>query len=1632
MCRNFRSITGVFMVAALIAAAACDRGAERTSDAGPTPDGPKLSARPADAPRAEPESPREFAYVRYHVEVDGAAPAACLTFTAPLDPSVDYSPYVRLSPSTPTALDVDGRALCVGGLTFGEPRELTVLEGLPAADGRKLAASETTTIEFGDRPAYVGFKGGGVILPRKDADGLALETVNIDAVDIKVWRVTDRALAFKRVSQGYTASEDDWAWLPYDEDPSDVAVLAWRGEMATPSSPNAPTVTVFPIAKTIDRLSAGAYFVEVADASAGDDDRRPAHAKRWLIVTDLGLTAYTSSDTIDVMVRSLQDAKPVANARIEIVARSNEILATAQTDGKGHVRVAGAILRGDGAAAPRMVMAYGQDGDFAILDLDRAYVDLSGHDVGGRAAPTGADAFVYLDRGIYRPGETVRATALLRDAGAVSLAARAGALIVYGPNGIEAERRRFSDAPKAGGVTYDYAVPNSAARGQWRIDVELDGLGRVGATSFAVEDFVPQRVALTLEADADTPLARGDTRAIEADVRFLYGAPGAGLPIEGQARIEVDPRPFDAFADYSFGRQDEQFREAGFDLDSTFADGAGHAALAFDPGRANVSSSKPLRARVVIAAVEPGGRAVRDDVRIPYRTESVYLGLDPQFDGRAPMDDTFAINAVAVAASGEQAAARVAWRLVRNDWTYDWYRTDFGEWRWRRSREIVAVTDGVADLAGDAPTPIRLSDLDWGDYELFVDDAESGASASHSFWVGWGAQPEDGVQAPDRVRVSGPADAPKIGGRAEITILPPYAGEAEVVVANDTVIETRTVSVPSGGARVRLDVTKEWGVGAYVMVNVFTPRDAVDQPTPRRAVGVIHVPVDTSDRTFELSMTAPAVARPREALTVDLAAVTGPIRENAFVSVAAVDEGILQLTKFESPDPTGWYFGQKRLAIELHDDYGRLLDPNQGAAAPVRSGGDQIGGAGLSVVPTKSVALYSGPVQLDGRGRAQITFDVPDFNGELRLMAVAWSASGVGATAQPLTVRDKVPAEVILPRFLAPGDEAVATASLDNVEGAAGDYVADIGAEGAVSTAGDERLTLRLASGEREDSPVRLAAGEEGLARIAIAVAGPEGFSVSRDYPIQVRSPYLPTANVERVLMAPGAAYTPPTDLLASFVAGSGGVNVSFSAIPMDAGALLDSLDRYPYGCTEQITSRAMPLIYAGQMAALAGRDDDAARRSRIQDAVSTILNRQSADGALGLWRVGDRSATPWLGAYAVDFLARAKAEGYVVPDAALDRAYGALESVAQQEYWYAAGYDAAVQTSPWNVDTQEKMNDRSSAYAAYVLARVGRMDRSRLRYLHDERLTAISSPLARAHLGAALAFIGDRARATSAFAAAEQSLGYSNTGDWYQTPRRDLAGVLALAGEAGLTDVVERLEQRLSDDLPEPDRLTTQEKSFLLLAAHALAGDGGVLDVRADGAAMTRVAGASFAMDAAGLANGATFTNTRATPVWRTTVARGAPVTAPPAAENGIAVAKNIRRTDGSAADLDAVKQGDRLIVSITLHPRQRRAMPAIVADLLPAGFEIETVLNPGDAGETGPYAWLGDLAQAKITEARDDRFVAAVDLMDQQPVTLAYLVRAVTPGRFALPGAVVEDMYRPSVFGRSEAGTVAVASGP
>jgi uncharacterized protein YfaS (alpha-2-macroglobulin family) len=628
---------------------------------------------------------------------------------------------------------------------------------------------------------------------------------------------------------------------------------------------------------------------------------------------------------------------------------------------------------------------------------------------------------------------------------------------------------------------------------------------------------------------------------------------------------------------------------------------------------------------------------------------------------------------------------------------------------------------------------------------------------------------------------------------------------------------------------------------------------------------------------------------------------------------------------------------------------------------------------------------------------------------------VAWSKDKVGRASGDVTVRDPVVLTATLPRFMLTGDRSTMHLDLDNVEGPAGDYSLTVRTDGAVAAGGQLMQTLALRSKQRSNVSVPLNGTAAGPATVHVRIAGPAGFTLERSFAMAIKpATQIMTRRTVKPI-AKGESLTLSNDLFADLVPGTGAVALSVGvSTALDAATLLKALDRYPFGCSEQITSRALPLLYVNELAAEAHLALDTSVEQRIRGAIDRLLARQSSNGSFGLWGVGGDDA--WLDAYVTDFLTRAREKGHPVPDVAFKLAIDRLRNI--------------VANSP-EVD---KDGGGDLAYALYVLARNGVAPLGDLRYLADGKLAQLATPIAKAQIAAALGMLGDRTRAERVYAAALDQIRPPARAELFSRPDygstlRDAAALVTLASEAGgprptITTAVQRIEQvrALSP------YSSTQEQAWMVLAARSLAKDAG--SVSLDVAGDARKGPLVRNVPAAEVDRGFRVTNTGEATVQAVVSVTGAPTTPEPAAERGFKIERSYHTLDGEEVDATKAKQNQRFVVVLTMTEAQPQFGRIIVADYLPAGFEID---NPRlvSSGETGTLDWIKNAQPPVNSEFRDDRFSAAFERnsRDKPVFSVAYVVRAVSPGRYVLPQAYVEDMYRPDRFGRTGTGAIEIA---
>ncbi len=1601
-----------------------------------------------------------FRMTDYRTDSDAAAPRVCLQFSETLARGqIDFAKFVSVGGKDPASVAPENKQLCLDGLKHGERYEIQLKAGLPSDIGEKLAKNVEIAVYVPDRKPSVRFTGRAYVLPSRGQQGIPVVSINTASVAVEIYRIGDRNL-----SALLQSGDMERQLSSYDIETIQTrsGEKIYAGELPVTSKLNAEVVTAVPVGDAVGTLKPGAYVMIAKPVHKTSQEN--ASASQWFVVSDLGLTAFTGGDGIHAFVRSLAETNPVAGAKVRLIARNNEVLATGESNAQGYVRFAPGLAKGEGGLQPAILIAEKAGGaEYAFLDLTTAAFDLSDRGVKGREAPGAIDGYLFAERGVYRPGETVHMTGLTRDSAGRAVTAPM-TLIVSRPDGVEHRRIVLTDKG-LGGRSTDLALTSAAMTGTWRARLHTDPAApAIAQSAFLVEDFMPERLDMTLKAP-EGALQPEVTKSLRVDGKYLYGPPAAGLALEGDIIVKPSTADLPDLSGYRFGLADETVnavRQPLANLVNTAADGSAEVPLTLP---AIPDTAKPLEAQVVLRLREPGGRGIERTLTMPVATARNRIGIKTAFKADELGEDNAnaRFEVVHLDADGKRAAVSGAnWHLMRLETNWQWYSRD-GSWSYESVTITRKVASGSIDIAADKPAEITAP-VGYGRYRLEVTTSGAAATASSvAFNAGWFAS-ADNPDSPEALDVALDKASYKPGETAKLRIASKHAGTALIAVLGAGLSEMREVAVPKGGTEVQLTVGADWGAGAYVTTLMYRPTDEALKRMPGRALGLAWLGIDQAQRTLSVAIGTPDKVKGGKDVSIPLTIGGLNTGEDARVTLAAVDVGVLNVTSYKSPAPQNWFYAQRRLGMEIRDFYGRLIDGMRAERGALRSGGDGSGGVEMQGAPPVEniVSLYSGIVNVDKDGKASVSFALPDFNGSVRLMAVAWSADKVGSADKTMVVRDEIAVTLTSPRFLTLGDEARLTLDMHNVDGPAALYQMTIERSAAdAENAPRERITekaIDFKTGAKSIERIALKPKDVGLYAYDVRVAGPGGIDIKRRLTIDVKPP---AGDIKRTTVAKLTAKTGKLtlskDLLADLIENRTRINLSAGAqARFDVGGLLTQLDRYPYGCAEQTVSRALPLVYANAVAARIGIGNDKALKERVQKAIDHVFSMQDSSGAFGIW--GPATPDLWLSAYVSDFLTRTREAGFEVRPQAFTLALDRLQNfVAYAQDFEKGGEDRA--------------------YALYVLARNGRAPIGDLRYYADTRLDRFATPLAKAQIGAALAMMGDKTRAERAFTAAIVDLSGATSslsrGD-YGSGLRDGAALLTLASETGIAkSEAPRLVDVIAKAYAARGYTSTQEQAWMLLAANALASEQAQSRLLIDGAPVQGPLLRPLTPAQIGKDGGLVIANGGDADIDVVVSVIGAALTPEPAVSKGFTITRSYYMLDGKEVDLASAKggkstvaQNERLVVVVKVETKEQGGRVLLV-DRLPAGLEIE---NPRlvQSGDVKSLGWLAGTLSAEHAEFRDDRFVAAFNLFAKTGQTsgnaeeseaeeapaqgttgtgeasgtanekggavrtaaAAYIVRAVTPGSFVHPAATVEDMYRPDRYARTAAGTLTISA--
>ncbi len=1577
--------------------------------AGCGPDKP-VSQVPTTESTARQEAGEPSSVVQANARQYRDAPALALVFSGPLAPKANWQSWLSVSEGGKQVqgewiLADDGRTLYFPNVQPDKSYEVSLKAGLGPSPLR-------WTLKTRPLEAGASFTASGMVLPLRDELRLPISAVNVDEVNIDFFRVDAEYLPRFLAEYRPGAGMGNWEL----EQITQRAKRVFSGRYALELDANRRETRLINV-KEPQLAEAGVYFAVMSPL--GNYDWRKETT--YFAVSDMGLSARRYRDELEVFVSSLASADPLKDVQLSLLDQKGNRLQVQTTDPQGHRRF-------DQVQGARLLLAE-QGKHLAVLRLDGAALDLSTFDLGTQPWQA-QQLYLFSGRDLYRPGERLDSEILLKGQDGQLLPGMAVELEVKQPDGQLLEQKRLLP-DNLGAAHYGLHLPDDAPLGRWTISLKTAAGSRF-EWPFLVEEFLPERLKLQLGKGPDgevTSLDAALTLPLQGD--YLYGAPASATKAKAEVKISRATMPFTQWQEFTLG--DVLLAEQAKDLEplNLTLDAQGQGTFSLADELDGVRALGPLEVAYRVSLAEPGGRAVnRSCTQYGWPAGSQWPALKADFvadrvEGGKPLP----FQILNLDEQGQPVAGAVKVRLINEYRDYYWHYADGEGWKYEFNSQPYLEQEQTLQLDGKGPTPLTLQ-LAAGWYRLEVENSQ-GHQSSLRVEIGSYAWGGGGEQArPDKIAITLDKRAYQAGEKAKVTLVAPRPGKGLLLVEDgDGLRWWQRIELKGAGGDAKdarsefeIPVSPEWlRHDLHISAQIAAP-DSDSKPVSQksvqslRSVGLVPLTLDREARRLPLTLSAPDKAVPLTRLEVT---ATSTPNSQGRVVLAAVDRGVLNISDYQPLDPFEIFFGRKRFAQDLFDNYGQVIPPQDGKLARLNYGGDRAplkkGGALESRV--EIAALWGGEVSFDEQGKAVIPLDLPNFNGELALMALAWNEQQVGEAERAVKVVAPLVAEIGWPRFGARGDETRALVQLRNMSGEDQTLSLVWTLNGGLKANGELPGTLSLKNGEEQWLTLPLTVtGASGVASLQLAASGKD-FAISRDWTLPLRSPWPAETRQRYQMLAPGQEMSfAPAELAGLDRANLQGLLSLSGTPPWDPAAQWQALADYPYACLEQTLSRAWPylLTTADERAAWRrpAQGKKAASEADVQRALLQRLQRlQLPSGGFGLWD-GRSDEEQWLTAYAADYLLARKEAGDAVPEAMLNQALNRLQS-----YLTDSQYGERWSSAP------EHSRLAYQSYSAYVLARVGKAPLATLRLIWEQQADHARSGLPLLHLSLALSAMGDEQSAAKALSRAlATERGDDYLGD-YGSPLRDQALELSLLRQHKLA--VERwpaLSAKVADTLAHRQWLSTQERLALLRLAR--------VDPAVDWQArVTSSLGSGSLSGSAPLQQGtpealaaSAVTNEGKGSLYVQRTLIGYPEQAPTRLSQGISVTRSWFNSDGQPFDPAKVKVGD--LVVVRLNVSSESAVPdALLVEMVPAGFELE---NPAlgnsikleELSIEGKPAWQSEWNDyLKHQEFRDDRYTAALDLSAGSNQQLVYLMRAVTPGRYQVPPTQVEDMYRPEL---------------
>lgn len=1586
-----------------------------------------------------------------------------LTFSNPVDATQSLEGLIRLENMNEVKFVVNNNQVLVYPTSMKTGSFKLTVESVRDTKGQMIDKYEHELVINEVKPA-VRFAGSGNILPSTNGLNLPFETVNLRAVDVKIIKIYEnnilqflqtndldgsnqlaqvgKKVVEKRINLGLTNPNDYGVWKKFSLDLGSLiksepgaiyrVSLSFRKAYSTYSCLGNAFSDQFEMeeleVKDENEPEYFSYYYEdyynsYYDPNEGDEgydwDQRDNPCKNYyyhssertasrnILASDLGLTLKKGNDgSLMVFANNLVDTKPMKDVTVELYDYQKQLLQTANTNADGQVLVST-------KSKPYFVVAK-KDQQRAYLRLDDGTaLSMSMYDVSGEAIKKGVKGFLYGERGVWRPGDSLYLSFILEDKADNIPDNHPVVLELYNPQG-QLYRHLLSTKSVNGFYNFSTATDKSAPTGLWTADV------KVGAIKFTkslrIETIMPNRLKINVNAGDNSLLSAKGNNLLKLQTAWLTGATAKNLPANVSMALFETETAFPKYEDYKFTDNARRFNTQVITVFDGLVNDRGEASA---PIKIEQAATAPgmLRAAFTTRVFEQGGAFSIDRFSVDYSPYRYYTGIKvpegERYSGILYTNRNHSFDIATVDERGKPVSRALKYDLYKLEWRWWWdqYNDEVASYEGDNYQKPVQ-SDYISSSGGKASVKINIADKEWGRYLLRVTDPESGHAASvvvYFDWANWmdrdGGSDNTKIIA-NMLHFSTDKESYKAGEEVAVTIPSPQDGRALVSIENGSkVLEAHWLETTKGSTVFKFKVTPQMAPTTYVHVSLMQPHSRTND-LPIRLYGVVPVKIDDPETHLRPVINMPAVLMPEKNVSISVGEENG--KEMAF-TLAVVDEGLLDITRFKTPDPWSHFYAREALGVKTWDSYDQVIGAFGAELERILSiGGDgsDMDDDGAKANRFKPMVKFFGPFHLKKGEKKNIQFTMPMYVGSVRTMLIAGNKGAYGFAEKTTPVKAPLMVLGTLPRVLSVTEEVKLPVSVFGGDQNVGATQVKVEVNGLLQINGSAVKTVTIKKDDEQMVWFDLKAkGSPGIAKVKITASG-GGHTSTTEIELDVRNPN-PYQTITKDFFVE-AGKTLKESAAAIGVQGTNKGVLELSTIPpVNLDDRLEYLISYPHGCVEQTTSQSFAQLYLSDIMQLNPKQL-AETEANIKGGIAALQKFQLNSGGLSYWQ-GMSEANEWGTTYAGHFMFSAEKKGYSLPP-------GFKKSWGSYQQNLAANFDPG-KNNYYN-------NDEMQAYRLYVLALANQPALSAMNRLRE--LSTLSNQ-ARWYLALAYAQMGQAGEAEKLIAtASSQITPYRVNYYTFGSTERDAAVVLQALCTMGKKQQAFAQLKRVSEALASKSWMSTQTTAYCLVAVSQFVkryGDASAMQAECEinGKEVTLKGNAAITRIPVDFSNSNTASvkveNNGKGVLYARLVLRGkAAIGSETEGAENIGMEVNYKDNKGNPVDVASLTQGTDFVMQVSV--RNLGLMGDIknlvLSAYIPSGWEIHNArMDEVVTDKSSAYTYQ---------DIRDDRVLTYFDLRNNESKTFTLRLHAAYEGKYYLPSVNTEAMYDGGIYARNK----------